>query len=117
MSDWFYLKPDICPNANMDPIKMSQCESNKTAVKRLQNSANIFGSSATQYNDAKMLYNRELLFTINMLAGLAMICYYVYVNQSAIPSPSAAVAGLGSSITSTTSSITSRLSMRPPAQA
>lgn len=110
--DWFYLKPE-CNNSLSDSDK---CNTNKIAANNLQTSLNSFGSSMTQYTDSKMLYNRELLFTVNMLVGLAMLCYYVYVNQSVIPSPSNAIAGIGS-VSSATSSITDRLSMRPPSQA
>ena len=94
-NDWFYMKTD--PGNTCDPTldNSDLCENNKGAVANLQTSTNNLGASITQYNDAKMLYNRELLFTFNILVGLAMLCYYIYLNQSAIPSPSAALNGVG----------------------
>ncbi len=111
-NDWFYMKPDCKTvyDANL-------CASNESVVNQLKMSTNEFGTSVTQYNDSKVLYNRELLFTFNLLVGLALLCYYIYINQSAIPSPSAAVAGIssiGKSVSGTTTSIASKLSMKPP---
>ena len=101
--DWFYMKTgagDVCdPTANN-----ANCDKNRTAVQHLRDNTDSMGAAMMQYEDAKMLYNRELLFTVNILAGLVLICYYIYKNQSAIPSPSDAL-----------SSFTSRLSMSPTA--
>ena len=96
-NDWFYMKNktgDKCdPENKMNNEK--SCVENKTAVKELTTSTNLLGASLTQYNDAKMLYNRELLFTVNILVGLAMLCYYIYLNQSVIPSPANVIASVG----------------------
>ena len=96
-NDWFYMKAKCgavdCATANNAG---NECCKNKAAVQNLQAVTNNLWSTATQYNDAKMLYNRELLFTVNILAGLVMICYYIYVNQNVFPDPSAAIQKLGS---------------------
>lgn len=94
-NDWFYMKTEsgeVCDPKSNDSVL---CEKNKCAVGRLQTTTDNLGASVTQYNDAKMLYNRELLFTVNILAGLVLICYYIYVNQSAIPSPANAAKNFG----------------------
>ena len=93
-NDWFYMKTKTDEQCN-DSQNKQKCENNKIAVNNLQKSTNDLGSSLTQYNDAKMLYNRELLFTVNMLFGIGMLCYYIYLNKSAIPSPSDAIKGVG----------------------
>jgi hypothetical protein len=114
-NDWFYMKTkpgETCHNPNDQ-----SCQQNQSAVNTLRHTSNNLGANTTQYNDSKMLYNRELLFTINILLGLALVCYYIYVNQSAIPSPSEAVKNISSvsnSIGNFTSSITNNLSMAPP---
>ena len=113
-NDWFYMKSDC-----KTKYDANSCASNESVVNKLKTSTNEFGASMTQYNDSKMLYNRELLFTFNLFVGLALLCYYIYINQSVIPSPSAAVARIGSvgkSVSGLTSSITNRLSMKPPPQ-
>lgn len=83
-NDWFYMQPK-CVGRTDDPN--SSCYQNQYEVEHLQYSTNKLGSTVTQYNDAKLLYNRELLFTLNILVGLAMLCYYIYLNQSAVTSP------------------------------
>lgn len=113
-NDWFYMKSD-CKTT----YDANACATNETVVNKLKTSTNEFGASMTQYNDSKMLYNRELLFTFNILVGLGVLCYYIYINQSVIPSPSAALSkinSVGNSVSGLTSSVTSRLSMRPPPQ-
>ena len=117
-NDWFYMKNkkgEKCdPSSN---VNKDACLKNETAVNDLSASKNTLGASLTHYNDAKMLYNRELLFTVNILAGLALLCYYVYLNQSVFPSPSNAiksVGAIGNSMSEATSSWKSHLAMRPP---
>lgn len=110
-NDWFYMKSgsgEVCdPNAK---IPNPNCIENKNAVTHLRDNTNALGATMMQYNDAKMLYNRELLFTVNILAGLVLICYYIYKNQSAIPTPAGALTSVGNA-----SSWTSRLAMSPAA--
>ena len=92
-NDWFYMKTGASQECNQPNDQ--KCVDNKSAVDGLRDSTNHLGATVTQYNDAKMLYNRELLFVVNILAGLAMICYYIYLNQSVFPSPTAAIKGIG----------------------
>jgi hypothetical protein len=93
LNDWFYMKTG--PTQECKNPKDPKCEENKSAVSNLRETTNDLGAWTTQYNDAKLLFNRELLFTVNLIAGLAMICYYIYVNQSVVPSPMAAIKGMG----------------------
>lgn len=113
-NDWFYMNPANCAPGTDN----TECTKNKENVATLTNKTNELDASRTQYNDSKLLYNRELLFTINMLAGLALLIYYIYLNQSAIPSPSKMMEGankMSGSLTAMASSAASKLSMRPPA--
>jgi hypothetical protein len=92
-NDWFYMKP-ICIGNQDNPT--TECGKNKIEVTNLLESKNQLSATVTQYNDAKMLYNRELLFMVNILVGLAMLCYYIYLNQSAIPSlPAVSIQSIG----------------------
>jgi len=116
-NDWFYMKPD-CAKVDCSKSENSKnpCCLNKNAVTDLNKYTNEFGASMMQYNDTKMLYNRELLFTVNMLFGLGLICYYIYVNQSVIkPISMEAVnfSKISDSFGKATSAVTSRLSMTP----
>jgi len=89
-NDWFHMKPE-CKGDEFD-----DCNANKNAANNFRKLTDHLGANVAKYNDAKMLYNRELLFTVNILAGLAMLCYYIYLNQSAIPSsPMVAINSIG----------------------
>jgi len=33
-----------------------------------------------------MLYNRELIITVNMILGVIALIYYIYVNKEVLPS-------------------------------
>jgi hypothetical protein len=93
-NDWFYMQP-VCIGNNKSNEE-TKCNDNKSEVLNLQNTTNKLGATVTQYNDAKMLYNRELLFMVNIVVGLAMLCYYIYLNQSAIPSlPAVSIESIG----------------------
>ena len=112
-NDWFYLKPSVCSNPGD-----KKCEQNKNAVGNLRLSTDNLGSASAKYNDAKVLYNRELLFTVNILFGVALLCYYIYVNNSSLPNVSSAVNQLSLASNKLTSAVSSsvatNLSMRPP---
>ena len=97
-NDWFYMNSKC---AQVDCVKdpTDSCCANRSAVQHLQEVSNSLGASATQYNDAKVLYSRELLFTVNILIGLAMLCYYIYLNQEVLPDPGAALSGLSDTVT------------------
>ena len=111
-NDWFYMNAQKCGNIDCDQTAnaKNECCENKTAVQNLRVSTNNLGSTVTQYNDVKMLYTRELLFTVNILAGLVMICYYIYLNQDVLPDPTAAIQKISSVGSSVVNSATSRIS-------
>lgn len=124
-NDWFYLNKDKCKlqsdgktyidSTNKDTTEL--CNANKQKAMELIDTTNSLDTSRTQYNDAKLLYNRELLFTVNMLGGLALLCYYIYINQSVFPSPAKVMEGAKkatSSMTSMASSAVGNMSIRPP---
>ena len=119
-NDWFYLKTQS--GATCDPSKGngSACRENKKKVQNLMTTTDVLGTAITQYNDVQLLYNRELLFTINIFFGLAMLFYYVYVNSDALPNLSDAakkMGSVGSSMTQLATSAANKLpipAMRPP---
>ena len=116
-NDWFYMKTK--PGEECDPTdtyNKTKCDANRNNVNNLRSSTDSLGASIMQYNDARMLYNRELLFSINIIAGLVLICYYIYRNQSVFPNPTTAISSIskiGDSLSNATSSLKNRLSMSP----
>jgi hypothetical protein len=117
-NDWFYMNPKKCTlAADGKTYTDNKCNDNFEKAMRLKDVTNDLDASRTQYNDAKLLYNRELLFTVNMLAGLALLGYYIYLNQSVFPSPAKMMEGAKkatSSMTSMASSVASKIPMKPP---
>ena len=100
-NDWFYLNSDKCILQSGGTYKdksgantTTDCSANKTSAIQLKDATNELDASRTQYNDSKLLYNRELLFTFNMIVGLALLFYYIYVNQSIFPSAANVVDGI-----------------------
>lgn len=116
-NDWFYMNPSKCKlRPDNKTYEDSECTDNLQSAIQLQNTTNDLDTSRTQYNDAKLLYNRELLFTVNMLAGLALLCYYIYLNQSVFPTPTQLMEGAkkaSASLTTVASSTANKLAMRP----
>lgn len=100
-NDWFYMNPQTCGTVDCEQPQNinNSCCLNKSAVDKLKTVSNELGSSMTQYNDARMLYNRELLFMVNIVVGLGLLCYYIYLNQSVLPNPMAAIGSLSSKLT------------------
>jgi len=43
-------------------------------------------SVKAKYEDIKKMYNRELIFTLNLIVGLGALVYYIYLNQDVLPS-------------------------------
>jgi hypothetical protein len=95
-NDWFYLKKgagSACDSSNRNPDP--KCAQNEKNVKNLTSQTDTLGAAITQYNDTKVLYNRELLFTINIFVGLGFLIYYIYVNGDALPKLGDAASKLG----------------------
>jgi len=119
-NDWFYLKTGMGSTCAPNGVNSLKCNENKTNVHNLITKTDTLGAAITQYNDVKLLYNRELLFTINIFIGLSALFYYVYANSEALPKLSNAAKKLGSvgnSMTQFATSAANKLpAMRPPAQ-
>ena len=115
-NDWFYLKTgnsSVCNDSTKE-----ECTDNKKRVQNLNLSTDSLGAAITQYNDTRVLYNRELLFTINIFVGLAMMVYYIYVNGDSLPKLSdtaGKIASAGNSLSTLAASAANKLpAMRPP---
>jgi hypothetical protein len=64
----------------------SECYKNKSLAQNLTQKQTSLSAAQSKYEDTKMLYNRELIFTLNLLVGLGALIYYIYINQDALPS-------------------------------
>lgn len=115
-NDWFYLKNGagaICDPKNT--ANSPACNKNDANVRTLMSKTDTLGAAITQYNDIKVLYNRELLFTINIFVGLAMLVYYIYVNGDSLPNVRNAIGSASGSVSKMAADVTSKIpAMRPP---
>lgn len=108
-NDFFYEKPDYCgaktdgkyiiqneitetsdinditntpenENKNVDKNK-TLCITNEKYGKLLKESNSEIATADSRYEYTLKMYNRELLRTVNYVAGIALLGAYIYVNQ------------------------------------
>jgi hypothetical protein len=82
--EWFYMKKSNCTEDSTD----SDCVNNKKNINAMKTTSDLLETAKTQYNDVFLLYSRELLFTVNILFGLGLLLYYIYINGNALPNVS-----------------------------
>lgn len=107
-TDFFYENPSYCPKNNngyingvktgplglpvadnepkcgpndKECLTTSPCTLNEYYGSQLQNDKKALDTGIARYNNTLETYNRELLRTINYLAGIGMLAAYIYVNQ------------------------------------
>lgn len=96
-TDFFYENPSYCkkatdnttkyagePNCDKGSIDVSgcPCTTNETYGSILHEAKTGMDTGIARYNNTLDVYNRELLRTINYLAGIGMLVAYIYVNQT-----------------------------------
>lgn len=106
-NDFFYEKPDYCSaktngkyatttdqtetvdingitpeneNTNSDNIN-TLCITNEKYGKLLKENKSETVTADSRYEYTLQMYNRELLRTVNYVAGIALLGAYIYVNQ------------------------------------
>jgi hypothetical protein len=101
-NDFFYEKPDYCgpktdgkyntetvdingitpenENKNENDNK-TLCITNEKYGKLLKENKNETVTADSRYEYTLQMYNRELLRTVNYVAGIAFLGAYIYVNQ------------------------------------
>ena len=90
-NDYFYTHTDNtgeCKNytgkdGNTDSEK--NCHTNKTLATSLEKTHVVSSSTENKYKDTLMLYNRELIITVNLIIGICGLLYYIYVNKDVLP--------------------------------
>jgi hypothetical protein len=103
-NDWFFMKPDICASAAAanGAAPSPECQANQSTAQRFERAIVQNDLTERQYEDMLALYNRELLFAVNMAVGLACLCYYVYLNASSLTVVTDAVRGVGTKLSAAT---------------
>ena len=94
VNDYFYThtsQGDECSGYTGNPKNPGQtvvamdCATNQTMATTLTKSQTNASSAQSQYQDTIMLYNRELIITVNLILGLCGLIYYIYVNKDVLP--------------------------------
>jgi hypothetical protein len=88
-NDFFYTHIDDngeCKDYTGENKSNSVCYQNEIQAKSLQQRQIESSTVKNKYNDTMMLYNRELIITVNMILGVIALIYYIYVNKEVLPS-------------------------------
>jgi hypothetical protein len=83
-----YCKVDANGVANQPGVGITQkeCVDNKAAYDSLVKTSDDDSKSQEKYTNMKNLYNRELIYTFNLIIGVCALLYYIYLNQNVLPS-------------------------------
>ena len=79
-NDFFYNNPDYCPKNN-DKTTNDACSANQYYASQVVQLNNQSQTTSAKYNYSLIMYNRELLRTVNYLAGVGLLCGYLYMNR------------------------------------
>ena len=87
-NDYFYTHTEAdseCKEYKGTPESEESCHTNKELATDLEKKQTISSSAKNKYNDTIMLYNRELIITVNLIVGICALLYYIYVNKDVLP--------------------------------
>jgi hypothetical protein len=75
---------DACAMSS-DGKQPAGCEKNQVLATQLTYTQTDLSKVKEKYDNTVMMYNRELILTVNMIIGVAMLIYYIYVNRDVLP--------------------------------
>ena len=93
-NDMYYTNTNYCTTDSSTGIVTSvpgvgtgtECTENKTAYDSLVKKSDESSKSVEKYTNMKHLYNREIIYTFNLIVGIGALLYYIYLNQDVLPS-------------------------------
>lgn len=91
-NDMYYQNANYCVKnsdgtvRNGDGSFTTECTNNQTAFESLVKTSDAGSKSGEKYENIKQMYNREIIFTFNLIFGICALLYYIYVNQNVLPS-------------------------------
>lgn len=91
---------------NGDGTSTTECVDNKTAFEHLVKTSDVGSKSGEKFENIKHMYNREIIFTFNLIFGICALLYYIYLNQNVIPS----MESIGQAATAAVSSVAEQAS-------
>jgi hypothetical protein len=80
-NDRFRNDPNICDPNSTDNDMRHACEANSNFSYKLQKNAEKQSTAKTQYENMLTMYNREVIYMVNLLIGVGVGLYYLYTNR------------------------------------
>ena len=65
-------------------ITAVSCANNESKAKQLQSIRDEYAASLEKHDNLLKMYNRELVYTFNMIVGIGLLSYYMYVHKKSI---------------------------------
>jgi hypothetical protein len=93
-NDMYYANTNYCNTDYSTGVVTSvpgvgtgtECVDNKAAYDVLVKKSDESSKSVEKYTNMKHLYNREIIYTFNLIVGIGALLYYIYLNQDVLPS-------------------------------
>ena len=94
-NDFFYANSNVCGtqtnegmfnpgSSEATGITSDQCVTNQSLAAQLQSTRDQYASSLQKHEDILKMYNREILYMFNMIVGVGLVGYYIYLNKKII---------------------------------
>jgi hypothetical protein len=90
VNDYFYTHTEsdgLCYGYTGDSnnTEYTDCATNQKNATTLIQAQTNSSAAQSQYQDTIMLYNRELIITVNLILGVCGLMYYIYINKDVLP--------------------------------
>lgn len=80
-NDRFRNDSNICDTDSSDNDVQTACQENSEFSYALQKNAEKQSTAKTQYENMLTMYNREVIYMVNLLIGVGVGLYYLYTNR------------------------------------
>jgi hypothetical protein len=78
--DFFYTNATVCSSADV-ANNTHNCAINKEVSGKMVKAKNAQQAAEQRYSDVNVYVNREIQFSVNLLAGLGLLLYYCVKND------------------------------------
>jgi len=78
--DFFYTNATVCSSSDIAD-KTNNCAINQEVAGKMVKAKNAQQAAEQRYHDVNVYVNREIQFSVNLLAGLGLLLYYCVKNN------------------------------------
>ena len=82
---WTHTGQDDACGVSSNGKSPQGCDTNRELATQLSSTQTDLSKAKEKYDNTVMMYNRELILTVNMIIGVVMLLYYIYVNRDVLP--------------------------------